>query len=87
MTIAIIVVTPKINFSECCVCFECFTNCLCSFISNVTAYEKFINNKITIIIVIIKVNFSECCVCFECFTNCLCSFISNFIVYKKLINK
>ena len=82
---------PKVNLSEWCICFECFTNCFCSFISNFITYEKLINNnnviKMTIaVIVIAKVNFSECCVCFEYFTNRFCSFVSNFIVYEKLTN-
>ena len=83
------VFTSQIEFSECCVWFQCFTQWCCSYVSNsVVCYCK--RKEIVICwwmsfvcllssVFTKQIEFCECCVWFQCFIKWCCSSFPNLV--------
>ena len=85
-----LLLTPHINFDECCVRFQYFTQWRCSCVSNIVAYLWKGKEKSELLIDVfgvssfvftIQIEFSECCVWFQYFTQWRCSCVSNLVPY------
>ena len=81
--------TFHIEFSECCVWFQCFTQWCCSYVSNVIACLWEEKGKSVLLmyglmclsfIITLQIEFSECRVWFQCLTQWCCSRVSNPVV-------
>ena len=79
--------TRQVEIQKCCVCFECFTKCSCTFITNtIICGPQFIIESVLLIKLVfqtIQCNRDECCVWFQHFTQCNCTINSNFVIWKQ----